>query len=123
MAQDVVKVEHRKARSGLDLAFLVLVTVLVLVLTSAEGGQLWAFQSPQSPLPPVGDKTHIVALPLVDSPSTEGGWLTSAGRARVAIALLGLGAAVVLGGLVWITNREAPATPKPSGDTGGHARQ
>ena len=110
MAQGMVKFEHRKARLGSDLAFLVLATFLALVLVSGGDERALAFVSPQSPLPPAGDQAHrSLSVPVVNSSGAEPGWLGTVWRVRVGGGLIVLGVALVIGGVLWITDRGTTA--------------
>jgi hypothetical protein len=121
MAQGIVEFEHGKARFGRDLAFLVLATFLAMILASGEHERALAFVSPQSPVPPA-DQGRAFALPVMNVTGTVLGWLESVWRVRVGTGLIVLGVALVVGGLVWITDRGTPISPGPPDGPGEHTR-
>ena len=123
MAQRIVQFEHGKARSGLDLAFLVLVTLVALFLTAGGDERALAFASPQSPVPPAGDRANtVLSVPVVSVSGPGADAPMSAIRRRAGIGLIVLGAVLVIGGLFWIIQRSAPASPERPDEPGESAR-
>jgi hypothetical protein len=116
-------VKCRKARPLADLAFLVLCVSLALALASSVDQHVMAFVSPQSPVVPAGDETlSSLARSVRTVPDANPGWLGSAWRVRLGGGLIVLGVALVIGGLLWITDREALTGPGPPGAPGERGR-
>jgi hypothetical protein len=121
MAQD--SLEHKRARSGTDLALLILCAFLALIVALWGGEPASALASPQSPVTLGGEETlaslqrSIQTVPGADPGTAGGAW-----RGRIGIGLIVLGMLLVIGGLLWIMDREASASPEPPGGPGGRAR-
>jgi hypothetical protein len=116
-------VECRKARPVAGLAFLVFCAIVALALASSVDECVMAFASPQSPVVPVGDETlSSLARSVRTVPDAGPGWLGSAWRVRLGGGLIVLGVALVIGGLLWVTGREALTGSGQPGAPDGRGR-